>query len=121
MNLVVVDTTVLALIRSGRVSSFISQAHRPDTDRRVLVPSMCLAVGADRVLAEHVLMLPALEVVELTAPQAASCAALLEQGMDVRHAHAAVVGAPVAGVGGFPVLTAEPEAYAGTGVTAVRM
>lgn len=121
MNIVVLDTTALSLIGTGRLSSLIAAAHRPETDRRVLAPSMCLALVANRLIAEHVLMLPALDVVDLTASQAVGCAALLEQGLEPHHAPAAVVAASVAGVGGYPVLTAEPKGYDGTGITALQV
>jgi hypothetical protein len=122
---VVFDHTALMAFCAGHrlLSGLVVAAHQ-ENGRHVFVPAMCLAAAsADRpALGEHVGALPAVEVVDLGYASALAVGRLVRGGLDWRAAHAAAVGRPdPEWPAGRPVVTEVPDAYAGLGVTTIRL
>lgn len=122
---VVFDHTALLAMGTGSplASALVSQAHL-QAGRHVYAPALCLtaAVAKRPGLADHVGVLPALEVVDLDFVGAAAVGALVADGMDWRAAHAVHTGRPTADwPAGRPVVTTEPEAYVGRGLDIIRL
>ena len=120
---VVFDHTALLALGSGSrmLSGLVSQAHaRPG--RYVFAPAMCLtAATAQRPgLADHVGVLPAMQVVDLDYPGAAAVGSFIAAGMDWRAAQAVATGRPTAEwPDGRPVITTTPNVYSGWGVDVI--
>ena len=114
---VVLDHTALSLL--GRGHRFLSAlvagpAHRV-SGRHVYVPALCLAAAvADRpAVGEHVLALPAVDVVGLGPAHALAVGLLLAERTPWQFGHAVAVCRPDAEwPTGRPVVTAEPGRYA---------
>jgi hypothetical protein len=122
---VVFDHTALLALGAGNqlVSRVVTQAHQAP-GRYVYAPAMCLAAAvADRPgLADHVGMLPAVEVVDLGYAAAAAVGRLIGAGMDWRAAHAADTARPsLEWPAGRPVVTAAPGTYAGLSVRTISL
>jgi len=122
---VVFDHTALLALGAGNqlVSRVVTQAHQV-AGRHVYAPAMCLAAAvADRpALADHVGMLPAVEVIELGYAAAAAVGRLIGGGMDWRAAHAVDAARPsLDWPAGRPVITNAPGTYAGLGVNTISL
>lgn len=123
LTAVVFDHTAVSAMGSGNrlVSRFISRGS-VWPGHRVYVPALCLvaaSVGRDQ-LADHVGMLSSVEVVELGYPSVRLVARLIARGVDWRMAHAVEVGGPgLQWPKGRPVVTTQPQAYAGLGVATI--
>jgi hypothetical protein len=112
---VVFDHTALLALGAGNqsLSRVVSQAHLQH-GWYVYAPAMCLAAAvAERpALADHVGMLPAVEVVELGYAGAATVGRLVASGVDWRAAQAIDAARPtVDWPTGRPVVTTMPQAY----------
>jgi hypothetical protein len=117
---VVFDHTALLALGAGNqmASQVVTQAHG-GTGRYVCVPALCLAAAAaDRpALADHIGMLPAVEVIELGYASAAAVGRLVGDGMDWRAAHAADAARPsLEWPAGRPVVTGTPDPYVSLGI-----
>jgi hypothetical protein len=122
---VVFDHTALLALGAGNrmASHVVTEAHR-EPGRYVYAPALCLiAAVADRpALADHVGMLPAVEVIDLGYAAAAEVGRLIGDGMDWRAAHAVDAARPsLEWPAGRPVITDAPDAYAGFGVRTIRL
>ena len=122
---VVFDHTALLAMGTGSppASALVSQAHL-QAGRHVYAPALCLTAAVARRpgLADHVGVLPALEVVDLDYVAAAAVGALIADGVDWRAAHAVHTGRPTADwPEGRPVVTTAPDAYAGRGLDVIRL
>jgi hypothetical protein len=122
---VVFDHTALLALGAGNqlVSRVVTQAHHLP-GRYVYAPAMCLAAAAaDRPgLADHVGMLPAVEVIELGYAAAAAVGRLISDGMDWRAAHAVDAARPsLDWPAGRPVVTDAPGTYAGLEVKTISL
>ena len=122
---VVLDHTALLALGAGSrlVSWVVTKAHQ-EPGRYVYAPAMCLAAAvADRpALADHVGMLPAVEVIDLGYAAAAEVGRLIGGGLDWRAAHAVDASRPsLEWPAGRPVLTGVPSAYAGLGVRTISL
>jgi hypothetical protein len=117
---VVFDHTALLALGAGSrmLSGLVAQAHaRPG--RYVFAPALCLtaAIAQRPGLADHIGVLPAMQVVDLDHPAAASVGSFVAAGVDWRTAHAIDAGRPTAEwPTGRPVVTTAPEQYSGWGV-----
>jgi hypothetical protein len=117
---VVFDHTALLALGAGSrmLSGLVSQAHlRPG--RYIFAPALCLAAAiAQRPgLADHIGVLPAMQVIDLDYPGAAAVGGFIAAGMDWRAAQAIDAGRPTAEwPGGRPVITTTPEPYADWGI-----
>lgn len=108
-------TALLALGAGNQLVSRVSQAHLQH-GWYMYAPAMCLAAAvAERpLLADHVGMLPAVEVVELGYAGAAAAGRLLADSVGWQDAQAIEVARPtVDWPDGRPVVTATPRVYAG--------
>lgn len=117
---VVLDHTALLALGTGHrtMAGLVAEAHT-DNGRHVYLPALCLAaaVGQRSALADHVGLLPAVQIVDLDYPAASTVGRLLAAGVGWQAAHAITVGLPTADwPTGRPVLTREPGTYAGWGV-----
>jgi hypothetical protein len=123
---VVLDHTALLLL--GRGHPFLSglvaaPAHRAP-GRYVYVPALCLAAAvAERpAIGEHVLALPAVEVIGLGFAHALSVGLLISQHMPWQHGHALAACRPDAEwPAGRSVVTAQPQQYEGRHVAVIRV
>ena len=120
---VVFDHTALLALGAGSrmLSGLVSQAHtRPG--RHIFAPALCLsaAIAQRPGLADHVGVLPAMQIVDLDYPAAAAVGSSIAAGVDWRGAQAINAGRPTAEwPTGLPVLTTTPEPYSGWGVEVV--
>jgi hypothetical protein len=120
---VVFDHTALLALGAGSrmLSGLVAQAHsRPG--RYVFTPALCLvaAVAQRPGLADHIGVLPAMQVIDLDYPAAAAIGGFIAADMDWRAAHAVDAGRPTAEwPTGRPVITTAPEAYASWGVEVI--
>lgn len=120
---VVFDHTALVALGAGSrmLSGLVSQAHlRPG--RYIFAPALCVAAAvAERPgLADHIGVLPAMQVIDLDHPAAAAVGSFIAAGMDWRAGQAINAGRPtVDWPTGRPVLTTTPEAYADWGVEVI--
>lgn len=122
---VVFDHTALLALGAGSrmLSGMVSQAHAR-LGRHVFVPALCLAAAvAQRPgLADHIGVLPALQVVDLDYPSAAAVGGFIGAGVDWGGAQAIDAGRPTAEwPAGRPVVTARPGQYAGWGVEIITV
>ena len=123
---VVMDHTALSLL--GRGHPFLSglvaaPAHRTDT-RHVYVPALCLAAAiAERpAIGEHVLALPAVEVVGLGVAHSLAVGVLVGEQVPWQHSHAVAVCRPdPEWPTGRPVITATPDQYDGLFVDVIAV
>jgi hypothetical protein len=123
---VVMDHTALALL--GRGHPFLSglvaaPAHRTG-NRQVYVPALCLAAAiAERpAIGEHVLALPAVEVVSLGAALSLAVGLLVGEQVPWQHSHAVAVSRPnPEWPTGRPVITAAPDQYDGLFVDVIAV
>jgi len=123
---VVLDHTALLLL--GRGHPFLSglvaaPAHR-STDRHVFVPALCLAAAvAERpAVGDHVLSLPAIEVVGLEAVDALAVGRLVAGEIPWQHCHAVAACQPDAEwPDGRPLVTAEPHTYGGQRIAVIHV
>lgn len=117
---VVFDHTALLALGAGSrmLSGLVSQAHlRPG--RYIFAPALCVAgaVAERPGLADHIGVLPAMQVIELDYPASASVGSFIAAGVDWRAGQAIDVGRPsVDWPAGRPVLTTTPEAYDDWGI-----
>jgi hypothetical protein len=120
---VVFDHTALLALGAGSrmLSGLVSQAHaRPG--RHIFAPALCLsaAIAQRPGLADHIGVLPAMQVVDLDYPAAAAVGSFIAAGVDWRGAQAIDAGRPTAEwPTGRPVLTTTPEPYSGWGVEVI--
>lgn len=122
---VVFDHTALLALGAGSqmLSGLVSQAHA-DPDRSVYAPALCVAAAvAHRPgLADHLGLLPAVQVVDLDHVAAAAAGGFIAAGVDWRAAQAITAGRPTPDwPTGLPVLTTTPETYVGWGVQVVTV
>lgn len=120
---VVFDHTALLALGAGNqlVSQVVSQAHLQH-GWYVYAPALCLAAAvAERPsLADHVGMLPAVEVVELGYAGATAVGKLVANGVDWRTAQAIDAARPsLDWPTGRPVVTTTPRAYVGRGIDTI--
>jgi len=120
---VVFDHTALLALGAGSrmLSGLVSQAHaRPG--RYIFAPALCVAAAvAERPgLADHIGVLPALQVIDLDYPAAAAVGSFIAAGVDWRDGHAITAARPTADwPTGRPVLTTTPETYRDWGVEVI--
>lgn len=120
---VVFDHTALLALGAGSrmLSGLVSQAHaRPG--RYVFTPALCLsaAIAQRPGLADHIGVLPALQIIDLDYPAAAAVGGFVAAGMDWRGAQAIDAGRPTADwPAGRPVLTTTPESYSDWGIETI--
>lgn len=122
---VVFDHSALLALGAGSkvLSEFVSKAHT-EAGRYIYTPALCLAAAvAERPgLADHVGVLPAMQVVELDYPGAAAVGGFVASGVDWRAAHAITAGRPTPEwPAGRSVLTTTPATYTGWGLTVVSV
>lgn len=122
---VVFDHTALLALGAGhqQLSGLVSQAHLR-SNRYVYAPALCLAAAiAQRPgLADHIGVLPAVQVIDLDYSAAATVGSFIATGVNWRAAHAIDAGRPTADwPTGRPVLTTTPEAYTGWGVEVITV
>jgi hypothetical protein len=121
---VVLDHTALLLL--GRGHPFLSglvaaPAHRAP-GRHVYVPALCLvaAVAERPAIGEHVLALPAVEVIGLGLAHALTVGLLISEQMPWQHGHALATCHPDAEwPAGRAVVTAQPQQYEGRHVAVI--
>ena len=120
---VVFDHTALLALGAGSrlLSGLVSQAHsRPG--RYIFAPALCLtaALAQRPGLADHIGVLPAMQVIDLDHPAAAAVGSFIAAGIDWRAAQAIDAGRPTAEwPSGRPVITTSPEPYSGWGVEVI--
>ncbi len=120
---VVFDHTALLALGAGSrmLSGLVSQAHaRPG--RYIFAPALCVAAAvAERPgLADHIGVLPALQVIDLDYPAAAAVGSFIAAGVDWRDGQAITAARPTADwPTGRPVLTTTPETYRDWGVEVI--
>ena len=120
---VVFDHTALLALGAGSpmLSGLVSQAHaRPG--RYIYAPALCVAAAvAERPgLADHIGVLPALQVIDLDYPAAAAVGSFIAAGVDWRAGHAISAARPNAEwPNGRPVLTTAPDTYRDWGIEVV--
>lgn len=120
---VVFDHTALLALGAGNrmLSAVVSQAHlRPA--RYIFTPALCLtaAIAQRPGLADHIGVLPAMQIIDLDYPAAAAVGSFIAAGMDWRAAQAINAGRPTAEwPTGRPVLTTTPEPYTNWGVETI--
>ncbi|MEU8794957.1 hypothetical protein [Streptomyces sp. NPDC048643] len=112
-------TAVLALCRGHRLLSGLAVVEVDDPDRRAHVPALCLVAASLQLpgVAAHLGALPGLEFLPLDFAGAASVEQTVAAGLEWPYGHALHAAAMGAIEG--QVLTATPDAYAGTGAWAV--
>jgi hypothetical protein len=113
------QTAVVALYRGHRLLSSIVVVEADSPARRAHVPALCLIAASLELpgAAAHVGALPGLEFLPLDFAAAAAVEDVVSAGVDWRYSHAVVAAA--SGTVEGQVLTATPDAYAGTGAWAV--
>ncbi len=120
---VVFDHTALLALGAGNqlLSGLVSQAHaRPG--RYTYAPALCVAaaVATRPGLADHIAVLPALQVIDLDYPAAAAVGSFIAAGVDWQVGHAISAARPTAEwPSGRPVLTTDPDTYRDWGVEVV--
>lgn len=117
---VVFDHTALLALGAGSrmLSGLVSQAHA-HPGRYIFTPALCLtaAIAQRPGLADHIGVLPAMQVIDLDYPAAAAVGGFIAAGMDWQAAQAIDAGRPTAEwPGGRPVITTMPEPYSSWGV-----
>lgn len=117
---VVLDHTALLALGAGSrvLSGLVTQAHA-QSGRYVYAPALCLtaAIAQRPELADHIGMLPAVQVIDLDYAASAGVGAVIATGVDWRAAHAIVSGRPTADwPSGRLLLSTTPDSYAGWGV-----
>ena len=122
---VVFDHTALLALGSGSgmLSDIVSRAHT-EADQYVYTPALCLAAAvAQRPgLADHLGLLPSVQVVELDYAGAAAVGGFVASGVDWKAAQAITVGRPTSDwPRGRPVLSSAPATYSGWNVRVVRL
>lgn len=122
---VVFDHTALLALGAGHrmLSGLVAQAH-DDTGRYVYVPAMCLAaaVAFRPALANHVGMLPAMRVIDLDYPAAATVGSFIAASVGWRAAHAIDAARPTAEwPTGRSLLTTTPQPYSGWGIDLITV
>jgi hypothetical protein len=122
---VVFDHTALLMLGAGNrlLSGLVAQAH-VQPGRYVYAPALCVvaAVAARPGLADHLGVLPAVQVIELDYPAAADVGGFIAAGVDWRSAQAIDAGRPTADwPTGRPVVTTTPEVYTGWGVKTITI
>lgn len=120
---VIFDHTALLALGSGStmLSGLVSTAHT-EPDQYAYTPALCLAaaIALRPGLADHVGLLPSMQVVELDYAGAAAVGGFVASGVDWRAAQAITVGRPTLDwPGGRPVLTSSPDTYTGWNVQVV--
>ncbi|GAA3939988.1 hypothetical protein GCM10022244_55210 [Streptomyces gulbargensis] len=112
-------TAMVALGRGHRLLSSIVVVEVDDPAQRAHVPALCLFAASLELpgIVAHAGALPGLEFLPLDFAATAAVEQAVAAGLDWRHAHAVYAAAASSPEG--QVLTAEPEAYDGTGVWAV--
>lgn len=116
---VVFDHTALLVLGAGSrmLAGLVSQAHvRPG--RYIIAPALCLtaAIAQRPGLADHIAVLPAMQVLDLDYPAAAAVGSFIAAGMDWRGAQAIGAGRPTAQwPSRRPVITTTPEPYSDWG------
>jgi hypothetical protein len=121
----VFDHTALLTLGAGNraLSGLVAQAHQRPA-RYVYVPALCLtaAIAKRPGLADHIGVLPAIEVIDLDYAAAAAVGSFIATGVDWRAAHAIDAGRPTADwPTGRPVLTTTPEIYDGWGIGVISV
>lgn len=122
---VVFDHTALLTLGVGNrlLSGLVAQAHR-QPGRYVYAPALCLtaAIAQRPGLADHIGVLPVIQVIELDYAAAATVGSFIATGVDWRAAHAINVGRPTADwPTGRPVLTTTPEIYSDWGINIISV
>lgn len=122
---VVLDHTALLALGAGSrmLSGLVVQAH-VDPGRHVYSPALCVtaAVAQRPGLADHIGVLPALQVIDLDHPAAAAVGSVVAAGMDWRAGQAVSAARPTADwPTGRPVLTTSPDTYRGWGVEVITV
>lgn len=125
LRAVVLDHTALLTLGSGNrlLSGLVSHAHALP-GRYVYTPALCLvaAVAQRPGLADHIGVLPAVQVVELDYAAAATVGGFVATGVDWRAAQAIDAGRPTAEwPSGRPIVTTTPETYTGWGVQIITV
>ncbi|GAA1830519.1 hypothetical protein GCM10009682_56570 [Luedemannella flava] len=115
---VVFDHTALSLLGRGHrlLSGLVAAPLHSVPDRHVYVPALCLvaAVAERPLIGEHVLALPAIEVVGMGPTHALAVGLLLAQQTPWEFGHAIAVCRPdPEWPTGRPIITAEPKRYVG--------
>ncbi|MBQ1048599.1 hypothetical protein KBX50_09015 [Micromonospora sp. C51] len=115
---VVLDHTALLLLGRGHpfLSGLVAAPAHSQPHRHVYVPALCLAgaVAERPEIGEHVLSLPAIEVVEVGFAHALTIGRLIADELPWQHAHATATCVPdVEWPAGRPLITAEPKRYEG--------
>lgn len=122
---VVFDHTALLTLGIGNrmLSGLVAQAHL-QPGRYVYAPALCLtaAVAQRPELADHIGLLPAIQVIDLDYTAAAATGSFIATGVDWRAAHAINAARPtVDWPTGRPVLTTAPEIYSGWGIDVISV
>lgn len=122
---VVFDHTALLALGAGSaaLSGFVSKAHT-EPDQYVYTPALCLAAAvAQRPgLADHLGLLPSVQVVELDYAGASAVGGFVASGVDWQAAQAITVGRPTPEwPRGRPVLSSSPTTYLGWNVRVIPL
>jgi len=120
---VVFDHTALLALGAGSrmLSGLVAQAHA-GAGRYIYAPALCVAAAvAERPgLADHIGVLPALQVIDLDYPAAAAVGGFVAAGVDWRAGQAIIAARPTGEwPNGRPVLTTAPDTYRDWGVEVV--
>jgi hypothetical protein len=121
---VVLDHTALLLLGRGHpfLSGLVGTPSHRVPERSVFVPALCLAAAvAERpAIGEHVLSLPAIEVVALGFSHALVIGELIAADLPWPHSHAVAVCRPdPEWPSGRPVVTNQPQPYVGQQIAVI--
>ncbi|GIJ29703.1 hypothetical protein Vqi01_48650 [Micromonospora qiuiae] len=120
------DHTALLLLGPGHrfLSGLVAAPAHSQPHRHLYVPALCLAdaVAERPEVGEHVLSLPAIEIVEVGFASALTIGRLVADGLPWQHAHAVATCRPDAEWPvGRPLVTAEPKRYETYGIAMVPL
>jgi hypothetical protein len=121
---VVLDHTALLLLGRGHpfLSGLVAAPTHRLPNRHVYVPALCLtaAVAERPAIGEHVLSLPAVEVIGLGFAHALTVGRLIAEHVPWQHGHAVVTCRPdPEWPTGRPVVTTEPQQYEGQQIAVI--
>jgi hypothetical protein len=123
---VVLDHTALLLLGRGHplLSGLVAAPAHRVAGRRVYVPALCLsaAVAERPAIGEHVLSLPAVEVIGLGFTHALAVGSLIAEEMPWQHGHAVAACRPgFEWPTGLPAVTTAPYQYEGQQIDVIHV